>query len=332
MNDGMDLKRLRTFVTVAESGSVSKAALRLHITQPALSRQVRDLQEELGLRLFERVGRGLVLSSEGEQLLGDCRGLLGYANALGERAQLLRRGDSGVLKVAASPVQTEAVLATFLHRYAERYPKVQVKLIEAVGPDILAMLERGEIHLGILLQAVQADDRYVGSYPVPPVELLAAFHPSFQLGPGSKIDIRRLASYPLLLLDSGFVIRRTFDAVCRLAKLKPNILIESRAPSNLLALAEARHGVAVIPSVVATNRYRVSVVRVAHEGKPLREPLAVVWDKRRMLPRYAKDFSELLAAHMRELFPIAQLSAPDAGNTAKRRRGRARIKGAADLK
>jgi DNA-binding transcriptional LysR family regulator len=322
----MDLRRLRTFVTVAEEGSVSKAALRLHITQPALSRQIQDLQKELGLRLFDRVGRGLVLTSEGEQLVGDCRRLLGDAGALGKRAQLLRQGDTGVLKVGASAVQIEAVLSTFLHRYAQRYPGVQVRLIEAVGPDILGMLERGEVHLGILLRTLQPDGGQFGSHPVPPVELLAACHPSFQLERGSTIEISRLAPHPLLLMDSGFVVRKTFDAACRLARLKPNILIESRAPSNLLALAEAGHGVAIIPSVVPTHRYTLRVMRITHERKPLREPLGVVWDKRRVLPRYAQDFSELLAAHMRERFQIAQPPAPIAVGTGKRRRGRARIK------
>ena len=105
----MDLRHLRTFVTVVEEGSVSKAALRLRISQPALSRQLGDLQYELGIRLFDRVGRRLVLTFEGEQLVVDCRNLLGYARSLGERAQLLRHGDSGVLKMAASPVQMEAV-------------------------------------------------------------------------------------------------------------------------------------------------------------------------------------------------------------------------------
>jgi len=90
--------------------------------------------------------------------------------------------------------------------------------------------------------------------------------------------------------------------------LQPNVLIESRAPSNLLALAEAGHGIAIIPSVVLTHRYVLRIVRLTHEGKPLREPLDIVWDKRRVLPRYARDFSEMLAAHMRGLFPIGQSS------------------------
>jgi DNA-binding transcriptional LysR family regulator len=324
----MDLRRLRTFVTVAEEGSVSKASVRLHTTQPTLSRQIQELQQELGVRLFDRVGRHLVVTSEGEQLLGDCRNLLGYASALGERAQLLQHGESGILKVAASPVQIEAVFSTFLHRYVQRYPNVELKLVEAVGPDILTMLERGEVHLGILLQAVGPDEGVFESYLVPAVELLAACHPSLHLKRARTIDVGYLAEHPLLLLDSGFLVRRTFDAVCRLAGVKRNILIESRAPSNLLALAEAGHGVAVIPSVVLTHRYTLRVLRVTHGHKPIREPLGVTWDKRRALPRYARSFCEMLAAHMRELAPIKAASAPigtanrNRVNTGPKSRGR----------
>jgi DNA-binding transcriptional LysR family regulator len=316
----MDLKRLRTFVTVADQGSVSKAVLRLHLTQPALSRQLRDLQAELGIQLFDHVGRGLVLTSEGEQLLGECRNLLAHANSLSERVELLRSGDKGVLKLAASPVQIEAVLSTFLHRYERRYPHVEMKLVEAVGSDIRSMLERGEIQLGLLLQADRADDSHFASYPVPPVELLAACHPSFPLQRGRAIEISRLASHPLLLLDSGFLVRRTFDAACRLAGLQLKILLESRAPSNLLALAEAGHGVAVIPSVVLTHRHALRIARLTHNGKPLREPLSIVWDKRRVLPRYARDFSEMLAVHMRGLFPLKQVSSPKATGGRKLRK------------
>jgi DNA-binding transcriptional LysR family regulator len=316
----MDLRHLRTFVAVAELGTVSKAALHLHTAQPALSRQISDLEQELGLTLFDRIGRRLFLTGAGEQLLGSCRSLLGSASALGEQAQLLRHGDTGVLKVAASPVQIETVFSTFLHKYLKRYPGVQVKLIEAIGTDTLALLERGEIHLGVsLLQSIQADDRHFGIYPVPPVELVAAYHPSFPLESGGTIDIGRVAAHPLLLLDSGFVVRKTFDTACRLARLKPNILFESRVPHNLLAFAEAGLGVAVIPSVVQTHRYGLRLARITCERKPLREPLAVVWDKRRELPRYVRDFCETLAAHMRELSSVTQQPVPKLDSSNKRR-------------
>lgn len=159
----MDLRHTRTFVTVAEMGTVSKAALRLRLTQPALSRQISDLEHELGLRLFDRVGRRLLLTSEGEQLLSECRALLTHAGAVRERAELLRRGDRGVLKVAASPQHIESVFSQFLHRYAERYPNVEVKVSEGTGNEILAMLERGDIHLGQnLLHSVRLDEQRFG--------------------------------------------------------------------------------------------------------------------------------------------------------------------------
>src|SRR5436190_15764559 len=113
----MDLRHLRTFVTVAEQGTVSKAALTLRVAQPALSRQIADLEAELGLKLFDRVLRRLVLTGEGERLLADCRNILGAVSSLGERAELLRRADEGVLRVAATPQTIDGVFSGFLHRY-----------------------------------------------------------------------------------------------------------------------------------------------------------------------------------------------------------------------
>src|ERR1700685_1305000 len=193
----MDLRHLRTFLTVAEQGTVSKASLHLRIAQPALSRQITELEEELVLRLFDRVRRRLVLTGEGEQLLGDCRAVIAAVGSLSERAQRLRRADTGVLKIATTPQTMEGVFAAFLHRYAERQPNVQVKMIEAVGPSLLEKLERGEVHLTIcLMQTVQTDDHPFDSYPLPPMEFFAASHASLALGGGGNVDITKLAPYP----------------------------------------------------------------------------------------------------------------------------------------
>ncbi len=316
----MDLRHARTFVTVAELGTVSKAAVRLRIAQPALSRQIGNLEQELGLKLFDRVGRRLVLTGEGEQLLGDCRSLLSCASALGERAQLLRRGDTGTLKVAASPQFIESIVADFLRRYARRYPNVQVKLIEAIAwSDTLGMLERGEIHLGQnLLRAVPPDDPRFANYPLEAVDLLAAFHAPLMLGKNGAVEIAHVAARPLLVLDTSFVSRRTFDATCRLAGIEPNVFFESRTPHTLLAMAERGHGVAIVPSAVRIDRYPLRIVRVTYRGKPLREPLALFWDKRRPLPPYAAAFCAMLAEYMREVFPISRPSEPERGATVRR--------------
>ena len=318
----MDLRHVRTFVTVAELGTVSRAALHLRIAQPALSRHISDLEKEFGVQLFDRVGRRLLLTGEGEQLLNDCRGLLNYATGLGERAQHLRRGDVGVLRVAATPLHIESVFSQFLHRYAKRYPNVEVRVTEGSGLEILAMLERGEIHLGQMLpHGVALDDGRFGSQALEPAELLAACHPSIPLGRGA-IEVVRLASYQLLLLDGGYGLRRAFDAACRLAGLTPNIRLETRSPHTLLALAEAQHGVAIIASTFEASRYKLRIAPITFRGGRLREPLAVLWDKRRPLPRYATAFCQMWAEHVRAVFPITQPTARMASQRRKKLKGR----------
>jgi DNA-binding transcriptional LysR family regulator len=302
----MDLRHVRTFVTVAEVGTVSKAAERLHVAQPALSRQIANLEDELGLKLFDRVGRRLLLTSEGERLLNDCRGLLNYARAVGEQAQVLRRGDVGVLRVSASPHLIEGIFPDFLRHYASRYPNVRVRLVDvAAGGEALAMLERGEIHLvQTIVRAIAPDEQRFASHPLAPMQMLAACHPKLKLGTDGSVEIGRLAPYPLLQATPDFAMRRNFDAACRLAGFTPNNVLESRAPHALLAMAEAGHGVAIIPSALRIHRYRVRVLRVTYRGKALEEPLAVLSDKRRPLPGYAKVFCDMLAEHVRKGFPL----------------------------
>ena len=314
----MDLKRLRTFIEVADLGTVSRAALRLRISQSALSRQISELEHECGFKLFDRIGRRLFLTTRGEQLLGDCRGVLGHMASLGERISLLKRGDSGMLKLAAPPQTIESVLSGFLPRYAERFPNVRVKLTEALGLDQVPLLERGEVHVGI--RHDQGSNPQFESLALPPDDVLAACLPSLHLGRDGMIEIVSLASYPLLLLDSGYSVRRLFNAACRLADVEPNILLESRAPHTLLALAEAGQGVAISPSVLRTNRYRLKIARVTHRRKPLRDRFVIQWDKRRPMPSYAQSFCKALAAYMRELLPITRPSSSAASRSKRHAR------------
>jgi LysR family nitrogen assimilation transcriptional regulator len=299
----MDLRRLKTFVTIAELGTVSKAAVHLRIGQPALSRQISDLQQELELRLFARVGRRLVLTAQGEQLLVDCRRVLTDLNSVHERAAALRRGDSGRLKVLAPPHTIESVLSGFLPRYAESFPQVHVELTEALGPEQPALLERGEAHVGIRIDP--GDDPRFETRVLQSADVLAVSAASVELGKAGVITIERLISYPLLL-PSGYSVRRLFEAACRLAKVHPKVMLESRVSHTLLTLAEAGQGVAIVPSLQRTDRYKVRVARITHGGKPIRERVAVQWDRRRPLPPYALTFCEHLARYIHTVFPVTK--------------------------
>jgi DNA-binding transcriptional LysR family regulator len=306
----MDLKLLKAFVGVAEHGTVSKAAEVLHITQPALSRQLRSLEHQAGFDLFERAGRGLILTPRGAQLLTECQRLLTCADALSEHARRLRRGDLQVIRVAAASLTIEALFPAFLGRYADQVPDIRMVLVDAHAADHLSMLERGDADLSInVIDTLPLDDRHFASRVLPRFQMLAACSPSFAIGAGDRIDIVALAQHPLLLLDPSYATRNVFDAACHLAGVKPSIVLEARSVNALLAMAEAGHGIAVVPSVLKIDPGRVRTMLVTHRRALLELTVAVIWDKTRMPSRSAEQFADLLAAYIRETYPSPPMPA-----------------------
>src|ERR687895_398038 len=110
----MNLRFLRTFVSVADAGSIARAGTQLNLSQPAASRQILALESELGVRLFDRIGRRYRLTSEGEDLLRQSRHLLMEADVLNARARALKGGHTGILRVGATPMVIETTLSAFL--------------------------------------------------------------------------------------------------------------------------------------------------------------------------------------------------------------------------
>ena len=187
-------------------------------------------------------------------------------------------------------------------------PGVRLALVEEDQPaSQLALLERGEVHLSVnVINMVAPDEARFGRYLLPRFQVIAASPLSMRLGRGDTIDIGRLAEQPLLLPNPSFATRNIFDAACRLAGVRPQVALESRAAHALLALAEAGHGVAIVPSILPLDRHALSPLRVTHRCAPLTIALAVLWGRRRTLPHYAARFGELLAAHIRETRPHAR--------------------------
>jgi DNA-binding transcriptional LysR family regulator len=181
-------------------------------------------------------------------------------------------------------------------------------LIEADATEHLYMLERGEVHLAInVINVVEVDDNRFGSFLLPRFHVHACYCPDFDFGAADMVEIRKLTDHPLLLPNKTYATRNLFDAACRLAGLRPIVHVESGSASTLLALAGAGLGVAVVPSILRTEGRNLRIARVMHRGELLQIAPAVIWDKRRTLPSYAEGFSELLAEHLRAMFPKRRL-------------------------
>jgi LysR family cyn operon transcriptional activator len=295
----MKLANLRTFVAIADSGGFARAAARLGITQSATSRQIDALESELGLLLFDRVGRRIRLTSEGEDLLARSRRLLGDVDALGERARVLKGGQTGTLRISATPQVIESLLAPFLMRFLHHHPGVEVRFLEAGATRQQGQLARGEVHLAIMASGAEP----VQSRLLYPIHVVAVIPGNHRLRRRAVLDITELADEQLLLPNHEFGARAWFDGACNVAGISPRVLLESRAPHTLTALAAVGYGIAVLPSNVHIPKSDIRVVPLLHRGVPVGRWSVIAWNPQRFLAPYAEQFIKEFVARVRGAYP-----------------------------
>jgi LysR family cyn operon transcriptional activator len=296
---GMKLRHLQTFVAIADHGGVARAAARLNLTQSAASRQIQALEDELGVPLFDRIGRRVQLTSEGEDLLRRSRDLLADANALAERAHALKSGRTGLLRVGATTQVIENLLAGFLPRYRRRHPGVEVHLVEDGGARLPGRLERGDVHLAHM---PAGDERFHGRLLFP-IHVLAVLPETHRLSRRSVLDVADLADEALMLMGHGFASREWFNAACQVAHISPRVILESAAPQTLIALARVDYGIALVPSPMRIAREGVRIVPVVHRGESIGRWAVIAWDPQRFLAPYAYQFVEELVSAVRRDYP-----------------------------
>jgi LysR family nitrogen assimilation transcriptional regulator len=255
------------------------------------------------VRLFDRIGRRIQLTAEGEDLLARSRDVLAHAESLVERARTLVSGGTGVLRLGVTPQATQSVMAGFLPKFQRARPGIDVRCTVEGGVRLYELVERGELHLA--LSGVPTDGR-LESRPLFPIRVLAVTARRSGWKRRTTIEVTDLVDEPLLLLTSEFGTRQIFDATCRIAQLHPRVMLESREPQSLIALAEAGQGVAIVPSTVRFLSSKAQILPLLHEGKSLGLWGGLVWDPRRSLPVYARSFIADLTAYLSRTPPGRQ--------------------------
>ncbi len=283
----MNLRHLRTFIAIVDAGGVARAAARLHMTQPTASRQVEALETEFGVPLFDRIGRRVRLTLEGEDLLLRGRRLLAEADAMGERARALKAGDTGLLRIGATPQVIESLLIDFLADYRPRHPGVEIRLIEDGGLRLPDRLECGDANLTIM---PEGDERFHARL-LYPVHILAVLTPGHRLSRRATLDVGEW-----------------FYAACQVARVRPRVFLESAAPQTLIALTAAGYGVAVIPSSVRIPRGKVHAVPLVHRGASIGRWNVTAWDPQRSLAPYAVQFIDEITVYTRRQYPNRDLT------------------------
>lgn len=240
----MELRQLRTFVAVSETGSLLKASARLHVAQPALGQQIAALEHDLGTRLFERSSRGMQLTEAGQVFLQHAQLVLADV----ERARMAVRASTAVVsgEVAIGLPTTVSLIATtpILQACRERLPQVRLKIVEAYSGFLREWLLSGRLDLALLF----GDTTDVTLARQPLLEDRLALVTAPHHGPlPQALPIQALGDWPLVLPGREHGLRRIIDEACAPQGLQLHVVAEIESLPSVKKAVQARIGSTILP-------------------------------------------------------------------------------------
>ena len=275
----MDLVQLRTFIQVAELGSLSKAADRIRIAQPALSRQIRLLEEELGTELFTRHGRGMVITERGQQVLQHASLVMAAVNDL--KAQAADRVEqlTGRVAIGMPPTVSDLISVPLVAALNGAHPKLELRLVGSFTGHLIDWLQRGEIDVAVLYDP-QAT-RSLRSQPLLIENLMLIGPANGVLSPIRAIPFKRLAEEHVLLPSPRHGLRNIIDRCASEAGVSLKVHIEADSFSTLKDLVQHGYGYTILPLSAVDREIKSGQLCAA----PLIEPTPM----RRLVLASARD-------------------------------------------
>jgi LysR family nitrogen assimilation transcriptional regulator len=260
----MDLRQLRYFVKVVECGNVTRAGEALHIAQPAISQQMRNLERDLGMQLLERSVQGVAPTAAGQTLYRHAIELLRQADSTRELLRQDAEVPQGRVSVAM-PSSTARMMAIPLARtIRDRYPGIALELVEAPSAELGSLIGSGRVELAVAVDAVQT--RGVAAQRLLTEALYLIAWPEFPM-PSEPVAIAELARMPLILPSAPNTIRSRVEWALREAGLPCEILFEASSTALLFAAVMAKLGVTILPWTAAhveLDERKLKLAKVDH--------------------------------------------------------------------
>jgi DNA-binding transcriptional LysR family regulator len=281
----MELRHLRYFLAVAETENVSRAALKLHVSQPALSRQVRDLEEELGFSLFDRGPKSLRLTPAGEAFVIEARAIMARAEAGVQAARAVAKGSGAELHVGYAPSLTARILPAALRKFQGELPGARVKLHDLSTEEMLTGLREGRLQIALVVRLTRAMQRGLRFEELMRDAMCLAVGPKHPLAAKRRVALAEIARQPLITYtrkdypEAHENLWSIFGAI----KARPRIVEEHDSVNSLIAAIEAGTGVAVVPhSLTCTSGPRLKLIAIDPPPEPL--VIGAAWPNGRLLP------------------------------------------------
>ncbi|MEV6250319.1 LysR substrate-binding domain-containing protein [Streptomyces sp. NPDC051742] len=302
----MELRQLQYFLAVVEEANFTRAAARLHLAQPGVSAQIRQLERELGQPLLDRSGRTVTTTAVGEAVLPFARAALaaveGLRRTVDEFAGLVR-GQVTIGLVSGAAAADEFDVAAALADFHDDHPQVEISLTDDTSERMLDALRRGELDLAVIGLAEEEPPQGVSLQVLVDVPLVAAMAPDdpllTTLDGRTAVPLAALAGRPLISLPRGTGLRGVLERACTRAGFRPHIAFEAAVPHVLARLAARGLGVAVLPDPPPGAADALGLRTLPLTEPDLRGRVALAWPA----DGPAAPAAAALLARMREAFP-----------------------------
>lgn len=251
----LDLRKLRYFLTVAEELHFGRAALRLHLAQPPLTRQISALEAELGFRLFDRTSRTVSLTAQGRHFLPYARAVLEQVDLTQVMASKLAKGSAGQLALGyASSIALSDLFSQAIQAFAQRYPDVQLTLVEGASVSQWSQIVDGRIDIGMSRMQPPSEQSEIQALSLGDEPLVAAISSDSPLAAQDQVSLAELSEHPLILFpaDYGSGLNEAIEQLYRRNGLPLRPGPSGRQITSIIALVAAGRGIALVPRCTQT--------------------------------------------------------------------------------
>ncbi|WP_211653547.1 LysR family transcriptional regulator [Planococcus alpniumensis] len=287
----MDIRQLSYFIEVAKHQSFTKAAQALHVTQPTLSKMVKNLEQEMDVSLFDRSSRKVRLTDAGEVVFVQAQKIVNSLDDLSSSLYDVMNLNKGKIKIGLPPVISTLFFPTIIAAFQSRYPDVTVILVEDGAKKVEEKVADGEVDLGFVMLPVDSERFDVVPFVDQEIKLLV--HEDHPLADRATRDLIDFRNDPFLLLSKEFTLNGRTVEFCRSEGFEPKIAYESSQWDFIVGMVEKNLGVTLMPKLIC-DRVQDGPFKTVSLTQTFPWRLGIIMAKNRYVPYVSREFITLV--------------------------------------
>ncbi|WP_051353314.1 LysR family transcriptional regulator [Thalassobacillus devorans] len=288
----MDIRHLEYFSEVAKQLSFTKAASTLHVSQPSLSKAIKQLEDELGVPLFYRA-KQLTLTDAGSAVLVNAKNVLDAFHNLNSELNDVIDLKKGEVKIGIPPIIGAAFFSSIITRYKEEYPQVEILLNEVGSKMIKQGVEDGSLDIGLVCNLPAKKQGLFEMIEVINDPLSLLVHKNHHLAKKEQIDLAELENEPFILYRQDFTLHDRIIEECSKRGFTPKVVCHSSQRDFMIEMVEAKLGIALLPGKIANKITGRDLVTIPLINSKASLELGMIWKKNKYLPFAVRQFIEL---------------------------------------